>query len=253
MKTEWLPGKNGYEIPYWRRFTGAEAQVLIVSHGFGSSKQSPTAGMLLEGMPQHGIGVIAYDFPNHGESKAGPDGLLVENCIRDLASVEEFAAEQCPQAEILYFSSSFGGFINLQYLSFCSHRGTRSFLRSCAVNMPELFRDPTKEQVKELVRTGYATIEHEPPLVVSREFVGDILDRDLMQLYRPGRTEVEMVHGAADETIDPQAAQAFAQHFSIPLTMVPGAGHRLMDKGQPEYVFDLALKMFQRKASKPQK
>lgn len=243
MEIKYTIGQNGYDIPYMKRI-GDEDKILIVSHGFGSSLKSPTAQMLLDGMPEHGIGVVAYDFPNHGASKAGPEGLRTANCISDLETIEHMIIKEKPKAEILYFSSSFGAYINLLYLSMKKHVGTKSFLRSAAVNMPELFTHPTDEQRETMDREGRLTLPYEQPLTITAEFVNDMLSHDLFELYRPGKTKVEMIHGEKDETIDPEKAKLFAEKFSVPIIMAPKGGHRLMEDAQPQMVFDSALKMF---------
>ncbi|MEA4923288.1 MAG: alpha/beta hydrolase [Eubacteriaceae bacterium] len=248
MEIKYTVGQNGYDIPYMSRIRDEE-KILIVSHGFGSSLKSPTAQMLLDGMPNHGIGVIAYDFPNHGASKAGPDGLRIENCISDLETIEQMMIKENPKAEIMYFSSSFGAYIDLLYLSMKKHTGTKSFLRSAAVNMPELFMDPTDVQRETIDRDGRLTLSYEQPLTITAEFVNDMLSHDLFELYRPGKTKVEMIHGEKDATIDPEKAKRFAEKFSIPVTMVPKGGHRLMEDAQPQMVFDAALKMFSERGS----
>ena len=247
MKKGYIKGKNGYDIPYEAVLNGDEEKVIIVSHGFASSYMSPTAQMILNGMPEHGFGVVAYDFPGHGQSQSGPKGLRVENCMRDLAAVEEWTIQSAKAgAEIMYFSSSFGGYINLRYLTDFEHQGTKSFLRSCAVNMPELFEDLGDEVRESLKRTGQVALAYDPPMVITAEFLADMAAGNLFELYHPGFTKTEMVHGEMDETIDPQKAKAFAEKFDIDITMVPSAGHRLMDEGQPEQVFELALRFFNR-------
>ncbi|MGI6721466.1 MAG: alpha/beta hydrolase [Anaerovoracaceae bacterium] len=253
METEYIKGKNGYDIPYYINLPQDAKKIIIAAHGFGSSKGSPTVLMLLEKMPPLGIGVLGYDHPNHGESASGPEGLRIDKCISDLGSVEEFVAENWPQAEICYFASSFGAYITLQYLAGCRHRGTKAFLRSAAVNMPVLFSEPTPEQQEALRRDGRVQLEgYEPPLVITSGFVDDMNSHDLFDICeragagggKVGGTQIAMIHGSCDSTIDPAEARRFADMFGIPITMVPGAEHRLMEEGQPEMVFEKARELY---------
>jgi hypothetical protein len=55
--------------------------------------------------------------------------------------MEQIAAEKAPEAEICYFSSSFGAYITLIYLTTREHRGKKAFLRSAAVNMPDKYEE----------------------------------------------------------------------------------------------------------------
>ena len=67
MKTVTIKSRHGHDIPCHETYRG-EDKVLIVCHGFGSSKASPMVQALEDYMPRQGIGVFAFDFPAHGDS-----------------------------------------------------------------------------------------------------------------------------------------------------------------------------------------
>ena len=205
--------KRDYEIPYIENLTGDEKQVVIVAHGFDSSMKGPTAQMVLENLPKVGIGAIAFDFPAHGESPVEREFLSVENCIKDLEAVENYVREKCPQAEICYFGSSFGAYITMLYLSRYPEKSGKAFLRSAAVNMHTLFKNPTG-------------------------------DHNLFELYRPGNSKAMMIHGTCDEDIDYEVAKAFSEKFDIPLITVEGGDHRLSKEGMPEAVIMMAIEFY---------
>ena len=158
MKHEWIPTETGWSVPCLHRIGGGEALVCVSAHGFGSSKDSPTAQLLAGELPRHGIGTLALDLPAHGDSPVDGDALSIRHCLDDLARAEARALELAPGARVVYFSSSFGAYLNLIYLSTRPHRGTRSFLRSAAVEMPLLFHSPTPEQAEELARQGFSVL-----------------------------------------------------------------------------------------------
>ena len=86
MKMEWVPGRNGYDIPVRAAWAGEE-QAVIICHGFGSSKASPMVEALMQTLPQHGITAVAFDFPAHGDSPVDGAYLRVPYCIDDLETV----------------------------------------------------------------------------------------------------------------------------------------------------------------------
>ena len=159
MTQELLSGLNGYDIPCRHTIQGGESMVCLITHGFGSSKDSPPAQLLAGELPRHGIGTLALDLPAHGDSPVDGDALSIRHCLDDLARAEARALELAPGARVVYFSSSFGAYLNLIYLSTRPHRGTRSFLRSAAVEMPLLFHSPTPEQAEELARQGFLMLD----------------------------------------------------------------------------------------------
>lgn len=246
MTQELLSGLNGYDIPCRHTIQGGESMVCLITHGFGSSKDSPPAQLLAGELPRHGIGTLALDLPAHGDSPVDGDALSIRHCLDDLARAEARALELAPGARVVYFSSSFGAYLNLIYLSTRPHRGTRSFLRSAAVEMPLLFHYPTPEQAEELARQGFLMLDqgYVRPLKLTPAFLADLDAHDLFQLYRSGKERVCMIHGDEDQTASPEAARRFAQTFGARLIQVPGGDHSLSGPGMPQLVVREALEFY---------
>lgn len=116
VKTVWLPSRRGDRIPCHDNWEG-QSRVVIVCHGFGSSKESPMVQALHRALPERGIGVWSFDFPAHGDSPMGQEGLRVPFCMDDLETVEAWIRAKSPQVEVCYFASSFGAYITLLSLS----------------------------------------------------------------------------------------------------------------------------------------
>lgn len=247
MKKETICGLNGYNIRCLNNLSGGERMAVIISHGFGSSKESPTAQAIAVALPEHGIGTYCFDFPAHGDSPVDGEKLRIGNCLDDLTAVEAHVREIMPQAEIAYFSSSFGAYINLIYLAKCPHEGKKSFLRCAAVDMPGLFRNGTSPELyKQLEEQGYVIPDfgYVRPLKITRGFCDDLEAHDLFKLCRPDMAEIAMIHGDADETASVKDARRFAKQFGAQLTEVKGADHRFMIPGGMIKVIDTAVKFF---------
>ena len=112
-----IPGREGYSIPVLYNISGEEPTVVLISHGFGSTKESPTVELMAKFLKKQGMGFLALDFPAHGESPVSGEAFTVDNCLSDLSSAEEKILTEAPEAKIFYFSSSFGGYINFTHLN----------------------------------------------------------------------------------------------------------------------------------------
>jgi len=247
VKKETISGLNGYDIPCLNNLSGGERMVVIISHGFGSSKESPTAQAIATVLPEHGIGTYSFDFPAHGDSPVDGEQLRISNCLNDLAAVEANVCELMPEADIAYFSSSFGAYINLLYLATCPHKGRKSFLRCAAVDMPRLFRNGTlPEHYAQLDEQGYIIMDfnYMRPLKITRKFYDDLEAHDLFKLCWLDMAELAMIHGDADEIVSVADARRFAKQFGARLTEVKGADHRFMIRGGMELVIDEAVQFF---------
>ena len=82
--------ENGHMIPVILEVPEEADSVVIMVHGFTSSKECPTGQLLLRRMPEAGIGVVLYDQPGHGEEEAKEDPFRIENCMDSLATVEKY-------------------------------------------------------------------------------------------------------------------------------------------------------------------
>ena len=248
MINKLIKSKNGYNIPCQYNIKSDDKIVCIIAHGFGSNKNSPTAIMLDEQLPKYGIGTFAFDFPAHGDSPVDGLKLTVDACIEDLAASEAYVRELAPNAEIVYFGSSFGAYTMLNYLATRPHTGHKAFFRSAAVCMPELFHHKTTEQEAELTSKGYllfgATYEYERPIKLTRDFFDSLDAHDVFSLWHNDAANIYMIHGESDQIIPLSEAKRFAEKFGIPMTIVQEGDHRLSILGAPEKVLQMAINFF---------
>ena len=250
MKREWLQGYNGYQIPVCNQIAGEE-RVLIVCHGFGSSKDSPMVEALQGEMPRHAIGTYSFDFPCHGESPAQGVALRVENCLSDLAAVEDRVRRIAPESQLSFFGSSFGAYIVLLYLARRGHEGGRAFLRSAAVDMHGIFQrwfretppvwhlDPECDADKDYFTLDY---EYQREMRISRAFIRGLEENPVDLHYPKAGIELCMIHGDADSTAPYEVSRRFAKYTGAELHTVSGGEHRLMGAGEMKRVLDCAVR-----------
>lgn len=245
MNKENISRINGYDIPCLYNMKGNEKMIVIISHGFGSSKESRTALLLVDELSKSGIGACSYDFPGHGESPVDGTYLRISNCIADLKAVENHVRDLAPQADIAYFSSSFGAYVNLNYLSLHHRVGKKSFLRSTAVDMTVLFNNILSDQQREQVeKLRYVVMDYKRPLKITQEFLADLASIDILKLHLPDYAKLMMIHGEADEAASVVNARRLSEQFSIPLIEVKGADHRFTGLGETEQVLASAIAFF---------
>ena len=246
MKKEILTSRRGYDIHCHNCWNG-EDRILIVCHGFGSSKLSPMVQALNQEMPKAGMGVYSFDFPSHGESPIWEEGLRVPFCMDDLETVEAHVREMAPNAQIGYFGSSFGAYITLLYLADRDHAGEKAFLRSAAVAMPRLVDQWVDDRAKaDMDRQGYFVPDYDyvREMRVTPAFLQDLEENDVFAKYRAGAAQLRMVHGAKDDVAPPDAAQAFAEKFGAEIILLPNGEHNLMGEGELDQVLDLTRSFF---------
>lgn len=249
MEEKWLESMHGYRIPCRDNWTG-QGQVVLVCHGFGSSKASPMVQALEATLPQHGIGVFSFDFPAHGESPGGQETLRVPFCIDDLETVEAYLRAKGPKAEISYFGSSFGAYITLLRLARHPRPEARAFLRSAAVGMPKLVSTWLDQRAQaDLAGKGYFVPDYDyvREMRVTPAFLQDLAGHDVFTRYQKGMATLAMVHGGQDKVAPVEDARRFAEQFGAQIQILPRGEHNLMGEGELEQVLAQATAFFQGK------
>lgn len=243
MKTEQLTAESGFQVPGLNAVEG-EGTVVLMAHGFGSEKRGHTPLFMTEGLKAAGFGVYGFDFPAHGDSPLTGDQLTMEHCLDSCGAAEARVRELAPDAEIVYFGSSFGAYTALLYLATRPHWGRKAYLRSAAIDMPRLIWQIAGEN-EAFQRDGYCDLtDYNRPLKLTRAFCENLSRYDVFQLYQAGTAQLRMIHGEQDSTASPAAARKFAAEKGAELILVPGAEHRLMEPGNPERALQAAIDFF---------
>lgn len=248
MQNEVLHSIHGYDIPCLSHFTGSHRTV-ILCHGFGSSKSSPTTTALQEALARCHVDSICFDWPAHGDSPADGSYLRVRCCLDDLSVVEEAVHARQSEGKIGYFASSFGAYLTLLYLFTRPHQGDRAFLRSAAVDMGGIFQGWLDTPLgTEMAANGFVMLGvgegYARDLKITQGLVDDLAEYNVFRLFRPKAAKLTMVHGDADLVASPQKARDFAALSGAELCMLPGAEHRLMGPGELEIVLKKAADFF---------
>lgn len=244
---------NGKVIPCLVEVPEGAKRIVIMVHGFTSCKDCPTAELLFRRLPKVGIGVVTYDQPGHGEATDDPLGVF--NCIDSLETVENYVAERFPGVELGYFGSSYGAYVTCMYISTRAHRGNKAFLRSAAVNMPDLILEPLKQawspEVEGMLKAqGYIApdIGLGDVVQITTQYIKELSENNLFEKFdneKFGHVDLEFVHGSNDPVVNINAASSFAEKFGFKFNVIEGEGHSICDKAEsPDKVADLAIAFY---------
>ena len=201
--------------------------VVIVTHGFGSSKE--TAGTLHFGehltSKYKGFAVIAFDWPCHGMDARKK--LTIEECLTYLTLVTEYAREEMKAKRIYNYSSSFGGYLTLRYLIEKGNPFTKIALRCPAVCIYQSMMSCLTEDDKNKLRKGKEiSIGFERKMKVDKAFFEDLKSFDVMDHeYFDFADSMIILHGTKDEMIPMEESRRFAENNVIEFIPVKGANH----------------------------
>lgn len=201
--------------------------VVIVTHGFGSNKE--TAGTLH--FAEHltskykGYAVIAFDWPCHGADARKK--LTVDECLMYLTFVTTYAKKTLKAARIYNYSSSFGAYLTLRYIIEIGNPFTKIALRCPAIHMYEtMCRHISPEDHAKLKKGKEIQIGFERKMKIDQSFLESLQQFDVMsQEYFDYADTMLIIHGTKDEMIPIKDSLAFAENNVIEFIPVEGANH----------------------------
>ena len=112
-------------------------KLFIAVHGNCSNKEDTVIGLLAEAAVAKGYQVLSFDLPEHGERQDTPDRCTVQNCVRDLHLIMNYA--QTLNAAISLFACSMGAYFSL--LAYRDIPLVQSLFLSPVVNMERLIQN----------------------------------------------------------------------------------------------------------------
>lgn len=151
MKNEYITLKNInnlYDLPCRIMFPDATpTDLLIMCHGFSSSKDSRSINILSEVLTKNNILCVSFDFPEHGENHANPKYFTIKNCLTDLDCVIKFAKDKFPNLPLSIFGISFSGFIGLSKVFKNDTTFKRRIFRALAIDMESVFKNVLLKEI----------------------------------------------------------------------------------------------------------
>ncbi len=221
---------TGYDIPTIIDIPMNSKNIIIMCHGFGGSKENSISKLIAQMILNKNIGVVAFDFPLHGESKAKINEFTVENCVTDINVIRNFVKKNFPKKDISLLATSFGGYIAIN--SFLNGNVFYKYviLRSPAVNMKDVLRNSLlKDNFSEYQRNGIARMGRNGKMQVTYEFYRDLLKNDILKSNKELKQKMLIFHGTDDDTALISDTETFTKLNSnvAKLIKIPGENHKM--------------------------
>ncbi|CAI0627954.1 unnamed protein product [Linum tenue] len=225
-----IPNKHGEKLVGVLHDSGSK-EIVVLCHGFKSSKDNTTMPNLANALEKEGITSFRFDFSGNGESEGtfayGNYGREAD----DLRSVvEHFAGENRVVSVILGHSK--GGNVVLLYASkfhdirnVVNVSGRYDLTRGIEERLGKDFLESIKKE-------GFIDVKNEAGEVKYRVAEEDLMDRLNTDMHKACQQinedcSVFTIHGSADEVIPVEDAWEFAKIIpNHSLRIIGGADHR---------------------------
>ncbi|MEG2235159.1 MAG: alpha/beta hydrolase [Clostridia bacterium] len=204
-------------------------KVFIAIHGNMSNKEDEVIKILADNLISKGYQLISFDLPEHGERKTDTNYLCkVQNCIKDLKQVMEYAKSN--YTEISIWACSMGTYFSL--LAYKEEKIKQCLFLSPVVNMKTiidnmmLWSKTTEKQLeeKQKIKTDFGqTIYWDYYLYVKENPI------------TKWNKKTYILYGNKDNMQDENIIKNFVNHFNCELAILENGEHYFHTEKQLNY------------------
>ncbi|PIW36737.1 MAG: hypothetical protein COW24_03570 [Candidatus Kerfeldbacteria bacterium CG15_BIG_FIL_POST_REV_8_21_14_020_45_12] len=226
----------------------AADSVIVLAHGFRSSKDGYTSRGLEAALTEVGFATFRFDFFGHGESGGNFSEITLSRAMDNLEAVIMYLKER-EFSQMGLFGSSFGGMVTT--LVAASHPEVFAIVLKSPVS------DYVKKEQDRLGKTGLQLWQKtgsvnradagEPPQLLNYGFYEDSLKHDGYLAAAKVQSPVRIIHGDTDDVVPiEQSRQAAIVFPEAELIELPNVTHDYRGPGQFDKMVELTVDWFSR-------
>jgi len=203
--------------------------IIILCHGFSSSKDAQTYKRLEEILNNHKISTLRFDFFGHGESEGKFEDITISEAADDILNAISFI-KGLGYSRIGLVGSSFGGIASIMAASKTNDLFIL-VLKSPVLDYEEVVMK-TKKELGEWKKKGYTYYRGGDgrKLKLNYTFFENFKDNNGYKAAEKIKIPTLIVHGDKDETVPiEQSKKTSALIGNCKLEIVKGSDHRYSD------------------------
>ncbi len=208
--------------------SGKKGEIVILCHGFGTSKDGRTYVRLQEILNGYEMSTFRFDFFGHGESEGSLEDITVSEAVDDVLNAISFVKER-GYSRIGLVGSSFGGMSSV----IAASRSDDLFvlaLKSPVSDYVEVeIRRIGRDGVRRWKKTGYVEFEVSERRRVRLKyyFFEDLRSNNVYEAAGKIKIPTLIVHGSNDEVVPIGQSKKTANLIeNCKLRVIQGGDHR---------------------------
>ena len=229
--------------------------VIIISHGFSSSKDSKLYVELQNEVNKLGFGSLRYDYYGHGKlyckdaKYTVTRDVTLSKCVDSLKAAISYIRSK-GNYDIGLVGSSFGGLISLIVASQDSNMQALA-LKSPVTEPIEFWKQRLGDKrIKKWKQEGIIHYdEHGEDFELNYNFWEDLLTYDTFKMARNIACPVLIVHGGSDTVVPIKQSQDLAKIVNTKVNIIEGANHDYANPSQYNKMKKLITDFFVEKLS----
>ncbi|AQR94863.1 alpha/beta hydrolase [Clostridium saccharoperbutylacetonicum] len=203
-------------------------ELFIVVHGNMSNKASDLITVFAEQAIVRGYQILSFDLPEHGERKRVNDDCKIQECVRDLKIIMDYAKSLSNNISVL--ACSLGAYCTLLTYK-------RESLRQCLFLSPVVDMEQMINNMMEECKISENKLKEEKEIKTS---IGHTLYWDYYCYVKEHPIDewnntTSILYGSEDEICEFNVVAGFAKCFNCDLEIMENGKHSFHTKEQMEF------------------
>ncbi len=225
----------------------AAEKVVICGTGFAGHKDNTATEKFAEKLlsKEKNTIVIVFNWPSHGDDVRKK--ITLEDCDAYLREVIREAKERFGANQLYAYTTSFGGYLFLKYISDHGNPFRKIALRCPAVNMYDtLIHTIMKNDEFERIMKGKdVQVGFDRKILVTGAFLEELKSNDIRERdYLDYADDILILHGTKDEVVPYEGCREFAENNVIEFIPVEGADHRFQNPNHMGFANEKVIAFF---------
>ena len=216
---------------YYNDLNKAEQAVIFGTGVAGHKDNNAAKGFAEKLLSKHKNAiVVVFNWPSHGDDVKKK--LVLEDCNIYLDQVIQDVKERFHVEKLYAYSTSFGGYLFLKYISEHGNPFEKISLRCPAVNMYDvLTRTIMKnDELDRIMKGKDVLVGFDRKIIVTKALLDDLKENDIRQRdYIEYADNILIMHGTKDEVVPIEDSKEFAENNLIDFITVENADHRFQN------------------------
>ena len=225
----------------------AAEKAVICGTGFAGHKDNTATEKFAEKLlsKEKNTIVIVFNWPSHGDDVRKK--ITLEDCDAYLREVIREAKERFGANQLYAYTTSFGGYLFLKYISDHGNPFRKIALRCPAVNMYDtLIHTIMKNDEFERIMKGKdVQVGFDRKILVTGAFLEELKNNDIRERdFLDYADDILILHGTKDEVVPYEGCREFAENNVIEFIPVEGADHRFQNPNHMGFANEKVIAFF---------
>lgn len=207
-------------------------KAVVFCTGFAGHKDNNAANVFAEKLlsKRKDVMVVVFNWPAHGDDVKKK--LVLDDCSTYLELVVSRIRDEYKTDELYCYTTSFGGYVVLKYITEHDNPFQKIAIRCPVVNMHDVFVNSimNDDEYDRIMKGEAVQVGFDRKILVTSDLLHDFKENDIRKRdYLDYLETILILHGTKDEIVPFEDSRTFADEQLIEFIPVEGADHRFQN------------------------